>query len=134
MDQATGIIQIYLLINNLNHTKNVNKQENISPLTGEEIACIPLILLKPFLNYDVSETHTEPQITKMRGQTNIFLKNLEPYQIPDQEQLKNKPVKLSDVLNIPPLTEKQKQLISNNKYLKQFSNVELLIGGKQCGH
>ena len=51
--------------------------ENISPLTQEEIACVPLVLLEPFLNHVILETQTPPRVKQEANsdKSTIILKN-----------------------------------------------------------
>ena len=118
--------------------------ENISPLTEEEIACVPLVLLEPFKNYVISETQTQPKVTKEGENVTIILNDLHPYEYKNGSVCNIEPViRLQDVIQVPEMTPQQKRLVTKNSYLQTLlSQVrskqvgqpkDILIANNFCG-
>ena len=105
--------------------------ENISPLTGEEIACVPLVLLEPFKNYVISETQTQPKVTKEGENVTIILNDLHPYEYKNGSVCNIEPViRLQDVIQVPEMTPQQKRLVTKNSYLQTLLSQ---VRSKQTG-
>ena len=58
--------------------------ENISSLTGEEIACVPLEILNQLRDYEITETFTPPVFSERAKGTQIEFHNLQSFEKPEE--------------------------------------------------
>ena len=70
-----------------NSDNSQSNSDNISNLTGEEIACVSLEILNQLRDYEITETFTPPKMEKdpnNPNRANILYENLQPFEIPSQ--------------------------------------------------